>query len=424
MKFAFMYNLLLFWLGMLACQTHKDLGNKDMPDRLPAKQERAIIPAAERTDAYLPYLTGKKIAVFANQTSRVGNKHLIDTLSSLGLDILRIFSPEHGFRGSAEAGEKVMNGKDPLTGIPIISLYGDHKKPLPEDLAGVDLILFDIQDVGARFYTYISSLEYVMEASLENGKQLIILDRPNPNGWYIDGPVLNRKYKSFVGMQPVPIVYGMTIGEYALMIAGEGWLGSEKANKLFYEERMKKSNEKSVIVIPCDNYDHAQKYRLPVNPSPNLKEMQSVYLYPSTCLFEGTILSEGRGTDKPFQLIGHPTLPASLFSFTPTPHAGAKSGKCFFETCHGWNLSGPVEDVLEKVNGKVQIKYLIEAYKQFPGKDSFFIKENFFQKSGNDILMKQIIRGTDEQTIRKSWEPELSDFKKRRKKYLLYKDFY
>ena len=263
-----------------------------------------------------------------------------------------------------------------------------------------------------------------MEAALENGKQLIILDRPNPNGWYIDGPVLDKKFKSFVGMQPVPVVYGMTIGEYALMIAGEGWLSSEKANRIYQSEADKQDNKKIITVIPCSHYDHSKKYVLPVNPSPNLKEMQSVYLYPSVCLFEGTILSEGRGTDKPFQVFGHPDLPKSLFSFTPEPNAGAKSGKCFFQTCYGWNLSGTVEDVLKKVDGKVQIKYLMEAYRLFPGKDSFFIKENFFQKSGNDILMKQITEGMDEKSIRKSWEPKLTAFKKIRKKYLLYKDFY
>lgn len=421
MKFAAMQSSLMILLFLLSGTVSGDSGCHQSKQ---GKENPKAIPAAERTELYLPLLRGKQIALFANQTSRIGQKHLIDTLVAAGIRIKAVFSPEHGFRGAAEAGEKVMNGRDISTQIPIISLYGDHKKPTIKDLEGIDVILFDIQDVGARFYTYISSLEYVMEAALENGKQLIILDRPNPNGWYVDGPVLDKKYRSFVGMQAVPVVYGMTIGEYALMIGGEGWLESEKANKAYREGMNSKEKAKPVKVIPCDRYDHTMKYTLPVNPSPNLKEMQSVYLYPSICLFEGTVLSEGRGTEKPFQIFGHPALPNHLYSFTPQPNAGAKTGKCFFRTCYGWNLSGTVEDVLKEINGRVQIKYLMEAYRQFPGKDSFFIRENFFQKSGNDILMDQIIRGEDENAIRKSWEPGLTAFKKTRKKYLLYKDFY
>lgn len=389
-----------------------------------SRQTEKTLPAASRMHLYLKYLKGKRIAVFANPTSMVGRKHLVDTLKDRDIDIRKIFSPEHGFRGTADAGEKVSSGKDARTGIPVISLYGDHKKPTPADLEDIDIIVFDIQDVGARFYTYISSLEYVMEAALENDKQLIILDRPNPNGWYIDGPVLDRKFRSFVGMQPVPVVYGMTIGEYALMVAGEGWMGSEKANHI-YKKSCKEGKEKvRVTVIPCGGYDHLIKYSLPEKPSPNLREMQSVYWYPSICLFEGTILSEGRGTDKPFQIFGHPLLPSGLFSFTPKPNAGAKSSKCYNQICYGWNLSGSVDEVLKKVNGKVQIKYLMEAYQLFPGKDSFFIEENFIQKSGNDLLIRQIREGVTEEQIRKSWEPQLAVFRKIRKKYLLYKDFY
>jgi len=308
----------------------------------------------------------------------------------------------------------------------VISLYGDHKKPTPDDLKDVDVLIFDIQDVGVRFYTYISSLQYYLEAALENHKPLMILDRPNPNGFYVDGPVLDMKFKSFVGMQPIPIVYGMTVGEYALMLAGENWL-SPKANAInAYNVTTEPTADTPfhVQVIKCKNYDHNTKYLLPVNPSPNLKEMQSIYLYPSTCFFEGTVFSEGRGTDKPFQIFGHPSLPKNLYAFTPMPNAGAKSSKCFGQTCYGWNLNGSDEEVLKKLDGRIQLKYFIDAYKLFPGKDSFFLKTNFINKlAGNDQFAQQIKDGWSEQKIRESWEPNLSEFKKIRKKYLLYEDF-
>lgn len=384
------------------------------------------IPAAEVPGAYLHLLKGKRIAVFANQTSRVGNRHLVDTLLASKILIKKIFSPEHGFRGTADAGEKVTNGMDSRTGLPVISLYGDRKKPKASDLADIDIVLFDIQDVGARFYTYISSLQYVMEACFENGKQLIVLDRPNPNGWYIDGPVLKKSCKSFVGMQPIPIVYGMTMGEYALMIAGEKWLETEKSN-IFYAKAANKTtkgkNNSALIIIPCRQYDHDTKYRLPVFPSPNLREMSAVYLYPSTCLFEGTLISEGRGTEKPFQIFGHPLLPDSLYAFTPAPNFGAQSGKCFYQKCYGWNESGTEEEILKKINGKINLRFVINAYHLFPGKDSFFIKNNFCQKAGNEDLMTQIRSGMPESEIRKSWMKDIEAFKKIRKKYLLYKDF-
>ncbi len=382
-----------------------------------------VITGAERTQVYIPMLKGKKIAVFANQTSTVKGTHLVDTLIKSGINVVKIFGPEHGFRGTADAGEHVANGTDKKTGLPVISLYGDHKKPTTADLKDVDAVVFDIQDVGVRFYTFISSLEYILEACLENHKPLMILDRPNPNGFYVDGPVLDKKFKSFVGMQPIPIVYGMTIGEYALMLTGENWL-SEKANAAnAYNVTTEPTVDTPfhVQVIKCKNYNHDTKYTLPVNPSPNLKEMQSIYLYPSTCFFEGTVLSEGRGTDKPFQIFGHPLLPKNLYSFTPRPNAGAKSSKCFFKKCYGWNESGSMENILKKVNGKIQLKYLINAYKAFPGKDSFFLKNNFFNKlAGNGELMQQIKDGKTESEIRASWEPALSEFKKIRKKYLLY----
>jgi uncharacterized protein YbbC (DUF1343 family) len=382
-----------------------------------------ILPGAENTQEYMPNLKGKKVAVFANQTSMVKSVHLVDTLLANKINVVKIFGPEHGFRGNADAGEHVNDGKDAKTGLPVISLYGSHKKPTAEDLKDVDVLVFDIQDVGVRFYTFISSLEYCLEACLEQKKTLLILDRPNPNGFYVDGPVLNSSFKSFVGMQPVPIVYGMTIGEYAMMLAGEHWL-SQEANKQFDQLNLHHSISQMIKVIPCKNYTHTSKYELPVPPSPNLKNMQSIYLYPSTCFFEGTVLSEGRGTDFPFQIFGHPSLPDSLFTFTPQPNAGAKNSKCFYQKCYGWYVGGTKETVLKKTNGNIQLGYLLKAYQLFPGKDSFFLKNNFFNKlAGNDTLMKQVKAMCNETTIRKSWEPALSNFKKIRKKYLLYKDF-
>ena len=382
-----------------------------------------IVPGAERMEVYLPLLKGKSVAVYANQTSMVKNTHLVDTLVKKGINVVKIFGPEHGFRGTADAGEEVGNTVDKKTGIKIISLYGDHKKPTAADFEGVDVIVFDIQDVGVRFYTYISSLEYLMEATLENHKPLLILDRPNPNGFYVDGPVLDKKYKSFIGMQSVPVVYGMTIAEYALMLAGEKWL-SPKANAInAYNVSTQPTADTPfhIQVIKCKNYDHNSKYILPVMPSPNLKDMQSIYMYPSTCFIEGTVMSEGRGTDKPFLYIGHPDLPKNLFCFTPKPNAGAKSSKCFYQKCYGWNLSGSIPDVLKKVDGKIQLKYLLEAYKLFPGKDSFFLKNNFISRlAGNDELSKQVKEGKTEAEIKASWEPALSNFKAIRKKYLLY----
>jgi len=385
-----------------------------------------IIPGAERMEIYLPLLKGKSVAVFANQTSMVKNSHLVDTLLKCGIKVVKIFGPEHGFRGDADAGEKLGNTNDKKTGIPVISLYGNHKKPTAEDLLGVDLLIFDIQDVGVRFYTFISSLEYYLEAALENRIPLLILDRPNPNGFYVDGPVLDKKFKSFVGMQPIPVVYGMTMGEYALMLAGEKWLSS-LANAAFMNQPDNKDRQKNLIqlkIIPCKNYDHSSKYVLPIAPSPNLKSMQAIYLYPSTCFFEGTLLSEGRGTEAPFQIIGHPLLPNNLYSFIPKPTAGAKNSKCFYQKCYGWYIAGSNEVVLQKLNNAVQIKYILDAYHLFPGKDSFFLKNNFFnQLAGTDILMEQIKQQVNENDIRNSWKPLVDSFKKIRKKYLLYKDF-
>ncbi len=374
----------------------------------------SIVTGAERLSFYLPKLKGKRIGIFSNHTSVVGTSHLVDTLLQSGVVITKIFAPEHGFRGTADAGEKIENQTDPKTGIPVISLYGKKRKPAAEDVADVDILFFDIQDVGVRFYTYISSLQEFMESAIEHNKPLIVLDRPNPNGFYIDGPVLDKKFKSFVGMQPIPIVYGMTIGEYAKMLVGEKWL------ELLPQHR---NRTLQLTIIPLLNYTHRDKYELPVKPSPNLPEIQSVYLYPSTCFFEGTVLSEGRGTEKPFQIFGHPSLPANLVAFTPVSREGAKNPKLLNQVCYGWDLSGSKEEVLKKVNGQLQLKWLLDAYRQFPEKDSFFLKNGFFNKlAGNEELMHQIKKGIPEAEIRKSWEPGLKEFKKIRRKYLLYKD--
>ena len=402
-----------------------------------AKTGSPILTGADRLEAYLPLLKGKKVAVFANQTSVVGNGHLVDTLQKSGITIKVIFGPEHGFRGTADAGEKVESTIDKATGIPVVSLYGKKRKPSKQDLEGVDVMLFDIQDVGVRFYTYISSLQEYMETAIEHNIPLLVLDRPNPNGFYVDGPVLEEKFKSFVGMQPVPIVYGMTIGEYAKMILEEGWLSREAMDA--YTQNVLAATYPpgasyfSLTVIPCANYTHNSKYVLPVKPSPNLPEIQSIYWYPSTCFFEGTALSEGRGTEKPFQIFGHPSLPKNLYSFTPTSREGAKEPKLKDQLCYGWNLSGTPDEVLKKAGTEIQLEWLILAYKLFPDKEKFFItskKENikpedyFFNKlAGNATLMQQIRSGATEQTIRNSWQPGLDKFKSIRKKYLLYPDF-
>lgn len=388
--------------------------------------ENAVITGADRMDVYLPMLKGKAVALFANHTSQVNGIHLADTLLKRGIRIVKIFGPEHGFRGTAGAGEKVLNQTDSATGIPVLSLYGDRKKPKPDDLKDVDVILFDIQDVGVRFYTYISSLQYILEAALENHKPIMILDRPNPNGFYVDGPVLDRAFSSFVGMQPIPIVHGMTIGEYAMMLAGEKWL-SPKANEIHaYNITTEPSVDTPfhMQVIKCKNYTHDTKYKLPVAPSPNLKDMGAIYLYPSTCLFEGTVISEGRGTEMPFRIFGHPDLPSHLYRFTPAANAGAKTGKLFNQTCYGWRLDGSEDELLEGLKHKINLSYIINAYTLFPHKEKFFLPNLFFDKlAGNSLLRKQIADGKSEQEIRASWEPGLLTFMDIRKKYLLYPDF-
>lgn len=345
-------------------------------------------------------LKGKRIALMVNQTSMIGKTHLVDSLKALGVTIQKILAVEHGFRGTADAGEVFNNSTDAKTGIAIISLYGKNKKPTPESLADVDLVLFDIQDVGARFYTYISSLHYLMEACAENNKPLLILDRPNPNGAYVDGPILQKEFKSFVGMHPIPVVHGMTIGEYAQMINGENWLETEKKCAL--------------EIIKMNNWKHNDSYSLPIRPSPNLPNDQAIALYPSTCFFEGTALSVGRGTLHPFEWIGHPNLKNYSFQFKPVSMVGmSKQPPLENQVCFGLDLSNVA------VQKRIDLSYLLELYKAYPEKDKFFIKY-FDTLAGGEELKKQIIAGDSEETIRASWQPGLEAFKKVRAKYLLY----
>ena len=372
-----------------------------------AQNDRLLV-GAEQTDLYLSMLKGKRVALMANPSSLVGNAHLVDTLLSMGVTIERIFSPEHGFRGKAEAGEHVANGKDPRTGLPVVSLYGNHKKPSPDDLAGTDILLFDLQDVGTRFYTYISSMHYLMEACAENQIPVVVLDRPNPNGFYVDGPILEKEFSSFVGMHPVPVVHGMTVGEYAQMINGEGWLKDGLQCKL--------------TVIPCANYDHKTKYELPVKPSPNLPNMSSVYLYPSLCFFEGTIMSIGRGTEHPFQCYGHPDFMLGSFLFTPKSIPGvANNPKHQDKVCNGANLSAATEWILAE--RRLNLDWLIGSWEVMHEKETFFTP--FFDKlAGTDKLRKQIESGLSMEEIRRTWRDDIMRFLDVRRKYLLYPDFY
>lgn len=365
---------------------------------------------ATNFEEYIPYLKDKNVGVIVNQTSVVNDVHLIDCLIEKGVRVKKIFSPEHGFRGDADAGEYVKNGIDKETGLPVISLYGSNKKPTKEQIQDLDVLLFDIQDVGARFYTYISTMHYAMEACAENEKEFIVLDRPNPNGHYVDGPVLNLKLQSFVGMHPIPIVHGVTVGELATMINGEKWL--------------KDGLKCNLKVVKCRNYNHNSFYQLPIPPSPNLPNMKSIYLYPSLCLVEGTNISCGRGTNKQFQIMGHPDYsnPEFTFSFIPQPNKGSKHPKHENQKCTGVDLSTKSEKELQKE--KLNLKYLISMNENFSLKNEFFLKNNLFDKlAGTLSLKKLIINGVSETAIRKTWEPQLSEYKKMRKKYLLYDDF-
>ena len=370
--------------------------------------ELKIKTGAEQTEKYISYLQNKKVAVVANHSSIIGQIHLIDTLLKKNIHINKIFSPEHGFRGNAEAGELIDSHTDESTGLQVISLYGNSKKPKLSDLQDVDIVVFDMQDVGVRYYTYISTMHYVMEACAETDVELLILDRPNPNGFYVDGPVLDTNYRSFVGMHPVPIVHGMTIGEFAQMINGERWL--------------KDSLQCKLKIIPCANYTHDSLYRLPVNPSPNLQNMLSVYLYPSLGFFEGTSLSVGRGTEFPFQVFGGPDLRNVDFVFTPDKTNGTKIEPVNWnKTCYGLDLRN--FDSKNIIRGKqINLEWLVFAYQNVQNKEKFF-NNYFFNIAGNNILKKQIIDGVPAEKIRKSWQMGIEEFKKVRKKYLLYKDF-
>lgn len=389
--------LIVFVLN--ACSGNKtEVKNSSITD---PTVENAILTAADQMGIYLPMFKDKTIAMVVNHTSVIGNSHLVDSLHTLGVKIKMVFAPEHGFRGDADAGEKVEDGKDPSTGIPIISLYGKTQKPTEEMLEGVDLLVFDIQDVGARFYTYITTMHHAMEAAAENGVPFVVLDRPNPNGNYVDGPIRQDSLKSFVSMHPIPIAHGLTVGELATMINEEGWLeGGIKCN---------------LEVIKCKNYTHNSEYVLPVKPSPNLPTQLSIILYPSICLFEGTAISVGRGTYDAFQQIGHPVLKDKYsYSFTPISIDGmAKNPKYMNEACFGIDFS-----TLD-IKREFTLKYLIEMYKAFPEKDKFF--NSYIHKlEGSGQLKTQIIAGMSEAEIRKTWEPKLSEYKELRRKYLLY----
>lgn len=374
-------------------------------------KKNEILTGADNFEKYQPLLKGKKIGVVTNQTGIVNYNasrkktaqpvHLVDFLLANKIDVQKIFAPEHGFRGTADAGELIKDGKDTKTGLPIISLYGSNKKPKPEQLKDIDVLVFDLQDVGARFYTYISSLHYIMEACAEENIPLIILDRPNPNGKIVDGPVLEKEFTSFVGMHPIPVLHGMTIGEYGKMINGEKWL--------------KNGIQCPLEIIPCSNYKRTLTYSLPVKPSPNLPNDQSINLYASLCFFEGTNVSVGRGTDKQFQLYGSPFLPKSDFSFTPSPNTGAKEPPYNGKLCYGEDLSQatPVS--------RLELKWLIKAYQETTDKKAFF--NSFFSKlAGTKKLQQQIESGLSETEIRKTWEKGLTAFQKTRAPYLIYEN--
>ncbi len=419
-KVAFISILIFFCVNVSGQPTHAKPKSKSTAN---------IVPGAWLMDNYIDALRNKSVAIFANQTSLVGQTHLVDTLVSLGIRIKKIFAPEHGFRGEADAGENVNNLTDPSTGIQIVSLYGNKIMPSAEDLSGIDIMVFDIQDVGARFYTYISSLQKYLEAAILNDKPLVLLDRPNPNGFYVDGPMLDTGFKSFVGMQAIPVVYGMTLAEYASMILGEKLLpfSAPKPKPVILTKKEIPGGQDMLahfrlFIVRNGNYTHHSKYQLPVRPSPNLPNMQAIYLYPSICFFEGTVVSLGRGTDKPFQQFGHPAFPKNLYQFTPASLPGAKNPPLLGKTCYGFDLSKI--NVLAEAGNQVQLKWLIRAFQLYPERNNFFLASKFFNKlAGNDILMQQIKDGKSLSEIRKSWKPGLDKFKKTRKKYLLYPDF-
>ena len=372
---------------------------------LSAPAQDRIETGAEQTGRYLPLLEGRRVGIMTHHTGTVGRTHLVDTLRSLGVDIRVVFAPEHGFRGQADAGESVASYRDRKTGINVVSVYGSTKRPPDSIMQRLDVLLFDIQDVGLRYYTYLSSMHYLMEACAANGKQLIVLDRPNPNGFYVDGPVLEAKHRSFVGMHPIPVVHGMTLGELARMIDGEGWLRDGLRCKL--------------TVIPCRGYTHRSRYRLPTAPSPNLPNMRAVYLYPSLCFFEGTPVSLGRGTDFPFQAYGHPELQGD-FSFTPRSNAGAKNPPLKDKLCHGVDLRTSPSD--ERIwEREVDLGYVIDCYRQLNLGEKFFTPM-FDRLTGTDYVRQMILQGAGADRIKASWADDVERFKQTRKPYLLYEE--
>ena len=375
----------------------------------------SIKTGADQTEKYLPYLKGKRVAILANQTSIIGSRHLVDSLQSLGVNVVKVFGPEHGFRGNASAGTEVTDEKDQKTGIPIISLYGRKNKPTKEDLADVDIVIYDVQDVGVRFYTNINALSRLMEACAESKKELLILDRPNPNAYLIDGPILDMKYKSGIGMFPIPMSHGLTVAEFAKMANGEGWLTDKVKCPL--------------KIIPVGNYNHSMYYTLPVKPSPNLNTQQAIMLYPSTCMFEGVFVNHGRGTYYPFTVIGAPYFKDKYsFSFTPTGIKGMAETPLFADqVCYGLDLRNYDVNLLLK-SKKINLQWIMELYKASPQKEKFFDSRqsnemnNIEIQTGSGLFRQQIIEGVSEAEIRKTWEPGLSNYKKMRKKYVIYED--
>lgn len=358
---------------------------------------------ADQTTLYLPALKGKRVGMVVNHTSRIGPTHLVDSLLALGVTIKTIFAPEHGFRGEATDGENVSDSRDPRTGVLIATLYGQNRKPSPAQMDSLDVLIFDIQDVGTRFYTYISTMHYVMEACAETRKPLIVLDRPNPNGHYIDGPVLDPKFKSFVGMHPIPVVHGLTVGELARMINGEGWLGPGKSCPL--------------TVVPVQHYTHQTPYVLPVRPSPNIPNQQAVLLYPSLCFFEGTVVSVGRGTDKQFQVIGSPYTPYGPYQFTPVDKPGAVNPPLKGKLCYGLDLSQ-----ISVPKQGLMLTYFFDFFNRATDKTKFFLSTNYIDKlAGTDQLRLQMLAGVSAQKIRAGWQPALNAYKQNRQKYLLYR---
>lgn len=401
--------LLILMMWNVSCKNEQPVTLKDRVEEssVAIKSEGTqVFTGAMQPDKYVPLLRGLKVGMLVNTTSIVGEQHLVDFLREKKVNVTTIFAPEHGFRGDADAGADIANTTDAATGIPIISIYGKKKSPTKEDLAGLDVIIFDVQDVGARFYTYLSTLKYLMEACAEFKKPLMLLDRPNPNGHYVDGPVLEAGYESFVGIIPIPIVHGMTLGELAWMMN---------------DEKMLKDGKKCELkIISCQNYDHQKTYILPVKPSPNLPNQLSIMLYPSICLFEGTDFSVGRGTDKQFQVYGSPVAKKGEFTFTPVPKPGAMSPFQQGKKCRGYDLTSLSAEKV-KSEARINLSYILDAYKSYPDKANFFLKNNFINNlAGNKTFQQQIKDGLNEAQIRASWQAGLNKFKDVRKKYLLY----